>query len=60
MNELNLIEKYSNEIISCQQILQNLIDNCSIRLQTFLNEKSKNEIYIKRTTTAFEVCLTKK
>jgi len=56
MNELNQIDKYSNEIISCQQILQNLIDNCSIRLQAFHNEKFKNEIYIKRTVTAFEVC----
>jgi hypothetical protein len=56
MNELNQVEKYSNEIISCQQILQNLIDTCSIRLQSFQNEKSKNEIYIKRAMTAFEVC----
>ncbi|CAF5042489.1 unnamed protein product, partial [Rotaria sp. Silwood1] len=52
--ELNEIEKYSNEIISCQQILQHLIDACSIRLQTFHNEKSKNEIYIKRIMTGFE------
>ncbi len=54
MSELNQLEKYSNEIISYQQILQNLIDTCSIRLQAFQNDKSKNEIYIKRTMTAFE------
>ncbi|CAF4425433.1 unnamed protein product, partial [Rotaria magnacalcarata] len=35
LNELNHIERYSNEIISCQQTLQNLVDACSIRLQTF-------------------------
>ncbi|CAF3804026.1 unnamed protein product [Adineta steineri] len=52
--ELNQNEKYSNEIISYQQILQNLIDTCSIRLQTFRNEKSKNEIYIQRTMNIFE------
>ena len=55
MTELNQVEKYSHEIIACQQSLQNLIDTCSIRLQTFHNEKSKNEVYIKRTVTAFQV-----
>ncbi|CAM4782634.1 unnamed protein product, partial [Rotaria magnacalcarata] len=54
LNELNHIERYSNEIISCQQTLQNLVDACSIRLQTFHGEKSRNEIYIKRIITAFE------
>ncbi|CAF4432024.1 unnamed protein product, partial [Adineta steineri] len=31
INELNQNEKYSNEIISYQHILQNLIDTCSIK-----------------------------
>lgn len=53
--ELNQAEIYSHEIISYQQSLQNLIDTCSIRIQTFQNEKSKNEVYIKRTVTALEV-----
>jgi len=56
LQEFNQVEKYSNEILSCQQILQNLIEICSIRLQTFQKEKSKNELFLQRSMTIFEVC----